>query len=130
MIGALRQSPAVNRFVRNPLSVLGLVLVLTIVILAVGADVLYAPGLRTIDEMRTVIAAVGKPVNIVMGFADPSITLSQLAEIGVRRVSIGGAFSRLALQSMLRAAREMKDGRFAFVEDVIPIKELRHAFRQ
>ena len=97
---------------------------------AVGADVLYAPGLRTIDEMRTVIAAVGKPVNIVMGFADPSITLSQLAKIGVRRVSIGGAFSRLALQSMLRAARDMKDGRFAFVEDVIPIKELRHAFRQ
>lgn len=96
---------------------------------AVGADVLYAPGLRTIDEMRTVIAAVGKPVNIVMGFADPSITLSQLAEIGVGRVSIGGAFSRLALQSMLRAARDMKDGRFAFVEDVIPIKELRHAFR-
>lgn len=96
---------------------------------AVGADVLYAPGLRTIEEMRTVISAVGKPVNIVMGFADPSITLAQLADIGVRRVSIGGAFSRLALQSMLRAARDMKEGRFGFVEDVIPIKELRHAFR-
>lgn len=96
---------------------------------AVGADVLYAPGLKTIEEMRTVIDAVGKPVNIVMGFADPSITLAQLADIGVRRVSIGGAFSRLALQSMLRAARDMKQGRFGFVEGVIPIKELRHAFR-
>ncbi|HEV2779503.1 MAG TPA: isocitrate lyase/phosphoenolpyruvate mutase family protein [Actinophytocola sp.] len=95
-----------------------------------GADVLYAPGLRTLDEMRTVVSAVGKPVNVVMGFADPSITLEQLAEIGVRRVSIGGALSRLALKSFMDGARQMRAGRFGFVTDLIPISELYRAFQQ
>jgi 2-methylisocitrate lyase-like PEP mutase family enzyme len=93
-----------------------------------GADVLYAPGLRTLDEMRAVISSVGKPVNVVMGFADPSITLPQLAEIGVRRVSIGGALSRLALRSFLDGAREMRDGRFDFVREVAPVTSLQEAF--
>lgn len=93
-----------------------------------GADVLYAPGLRTLDEMRTVVRAVGKPVNVVMGFADPSITLEQLAAAGVRRVSIGGALSRLALRAFLDGAREMRAGRFGFVERIASVEELRAAF--
>ena len=95
-----------------------------------GADVLYAPALKTIDEMRTVVESVSKPVNIVMGLADPSITLSQLAEIGARRVSIGGAFSRLALQSLTQAAKAMQQGRFDFLPDMIEIRELRRAFSE
>lgn len=94
----------------------------------VGADVLYAPGLKTIDEMKIVMEAVSKPVNIVMGFADPNITLDQLAAIGVRRVSIGGGLARVALNAMTGAAQEMKAGRFGFVNDMIGIKELRGAF--
>ncbi|GAA5149170.1 oxaloacetate decarboxylase [Pseudonocardia eucalypti] len=93
-----------------------------------GADVLYAPGLRTLDEMRIVVSSVDKPVNVVMGFADPSITLEQLAEVGVRRVSIGGALSRLALKSFMDGARQMRAGRFGFVADLLPISELRQAF--
>lgn len=93
-----------------------------------GADVLYAPGLRTLDEIRTVVSSVGKPVNVVMGFADPSITLEQLGEVGVRRVSIGGALSRFALKSFVDAARLMRGGRFDFVADLPPISELREAF--
>lgn len=93
-----------------------------------GADVLYAPGLRTIEDMRAVVSSVGKPVNVVMGFADPSITLAQLAEAGVRRVSIGGAFSRIALRAVLDAAREMRAGRFGFVTDMLPIPDLHQAF--
>lgn len=93
-----------------------------------GADVLYAPGLRTLDEMRTVVSSVDKPVNVVMGFADPSITLEQLAEIGVRRVSIGGALARLALKSFMDGAQQMRAGRFGFVADLLPISELRRAF--
>jgi 2-methylisocitrate lyase-like PEP mutase family enzyme len=93
-----------------------------------GADVLYAPGLRTLDEMRTVVASVGKPVNVVMGFADPSITLEQLGDIGVRRVSIGGALSRLALSAFMDGARQMRDGRFGFVADLPPLSELQQAF--
>ena len=71
---------------------------------------LYAPGLRTLEQMRTVVRAVTKPVNVVMGFADPTITLEQLREVGVRRVSIGGALSRLALRAFLDGAREMRAG--------------------
>jgi len=93
-----------------------------------GADVLFAPGLRTLDEMRAVVSSVGKPVNVVMGFADPSITLEQLGEIGVRRVSIGGALSRLALKSFMAGASEMRAGRFGFVADLPPISELHDAF--
>ena len=95
---------------------------------AAGADVLYAPGLKTLEEMKAVTGAVGKPVNIVMGFADPAITLDQLAGIGVRRVSIGGGLSRVALNAMMGAAREMKAGRFGFIKDMIAITELRGAF--
>ena len=95
---------------------------------AVGADVLYAPGLRTLAEMRTVVSSVSKPVNVVMGFADPSITLEQLAEVGVRRVSIGGALSRHALASFLRGAREMKAGRFGFLTGMASVSELHDAF--
>ncbi|MFI6743946.1 oxaloacetate decarboxylase [Nonomuraea sp. NPDC050451] len=95
---------------------------------AAGADVLYAPGLRTLDEMRAVVSSVGRPVNVVMGFADPSITLEQLAEIGVRRVSIGGALSRLALRSFLDGARQMRAGRFGFVAEMASISELHEAF--
>ncbi|MEO3889376.1 isocitrate lyase/phosphoenolpyruvate mutase family protein [Nonomuraea sp. B5E05] len=94
-----------------------------------GADVLYAPGLRTLDEMRAVVSSVGRPVNVVMGFADPAITLEQLAEIGVRRVSIGGALSRFALGSFLDAAKQMRDGRFGFVADVPPMSEPYRAFK-
>ncbi|SFB49755.1 2-Methylisocitrate lyase, PEP mutase family [Amycolatopsis marina] len=93
-----------------------------------GADVLYAPGLRTLDEMRAVVSSVRKPVNIVMGFADPSITLEQLGEIGVRRVSIGGALSRLALKSFMAGAKQMRAGRFGFVAELPPTAELHEAF--
>jgi 2-methylisocitrate lyase-like PEP mutase family enzyme len=93
-----------------------------------GADVLYAPGLRTLDEMRAVVSSVGKPVNVVMGFADPSITLEQLGEIGVRRVSIGGALSRLAMKSFMDAASQMRAGRFGFVADLPPISALHEVF--
>jgi 2-methylisocitrate lyase-like PEP mutase family enzyme len=95
---------------------------------AAGADVLYAAGLRTLDQMRTVVESVGRPVNIVMGFADPSITLDDLQAIGVRRVSIGGALSRVALQSFLCAARDMRAGHFGFVKDMASIAELHGAF--
>lgn len=95
---------------------------------AAGADVLYAPGLRTIEQMKTVAAAVGKPLNVVMGFADPAITLDQLADIGVRRISIGAGLARVALKAAMGAARDMKAGCFGFVGDMIDIAELRAAF--
>ena len=69
------------------------------------------------------------PVNIVMGFADPNITLAELAEIGVRRVSIGAGFYRVAMAAAVDAAQQMKDGDFRFVNDMIGIGKLYSAFR-
>ncbi len=96
---------------------------------AAGADVLYAPGLRDLASIRTVTAAVGKPVNVVMSAADPSITVAQLALAGVKRISVGGALSRLALAAFLKGAREMKEqGSFTYMRDTVPSAELRQAF--
>jgi 2-methylisocitrate lyase-like PEP mutase family enzyme len=94
-----------------------------------GADVLYAPGLKDLDTIRTVVSSVSKPVNVVMTHADPSITAAQLAEIGVKRISIGGSGSRFALNAFMTAAREMAEhGTFTFVGENPPWKELLDGF--
>ena len=96
---------------------------------AAGADVLYAPGLRDLASIRTVAAAVGKPINVVMSAADPSLTVAQLALAGVKRISVGGALSRLALAAFLKGAREMRDqGTFTYMRDTVPSAELRQIF--
>ena len=94
-----------------------------------GADVLYAPGLRDLDSIRTVVSSLTRPVNIVATTLDPSITAAQLAEVGVKRISVGGSLSRLALAAFLRGAREMKDGGgFTWTRDTVPSRELRTIF--
>jgi 2-methylisocitrate lyase-like PEP mutase family enzyme len=94
-----------------------------------GADVLYAPGLRDLATIRTVAQSVGKPINVVMSTGDPSLTLAQLADAGVKRVSVGGALSRLALAAFLDGAREMKEtGGFTWVRNTVPTKELKAVF--
>jgi 2-methylisocitrate lyase-like PEP mutase family enzyme len=96
---------------------------------AAGADVLYAPGIYDLATIKTVVSALKKPFNLVMGFADPTLTVEQLSAAGVKRISVGGALSRVALATFLRCAREMKDkGSFTFVPDMAPIRELREAF--
>ena len=92
---------------------------------AAGADALFAPGLTTPDQIRTVCASVGKPVNVVMGLKSASFSVAELAALGVRRISVGSALSRAALGAFVRAAREMKEnGTFAFAKDAIPYTEL------
>lgn len=96
---------------------------------AAGADVLYAPALKDLDTIRTVVAAVGTPVNVVMGLTDPDLTLDQLSEAGVRRISLGGALSRVAVGAFVNAAREMRDhGRFTFVRDMVSVRDLNEFF--
>jgi len=97
---------------------------------AVGADVLYSPGVHDIGTIRTVVSSVTKPFNLVMGFADPMLTVDQLSAAGVKRISVGGAMARHALSAFLRSAHEMKDqGAFTFVRDMAPVKEVRAAFK-
>jgi len=96
---------------------------------AAGADVLYAPGLRDLATIRAVVSAVKKPVNVVVTHADPSLSVAQLADAGVKRISVGGSLSRLALAAFLKGACELKDqGAFTFVRDAAPSKELKAAF--
>ena len=90
-----------------------------------GADVLYAPGLRDLASIRQVVKSVGRPVNVVMSTADPALTLAQLAEAGVRRISVGGALSRLAFAGLVRGATEMRErGTFTWVREALPTKDL------
>jgi 2-methylisocitrate lyase-like PEP mutase family enzyme len=97
----------------------------------VGADVLYAPGVRDLAAIRAVVGAVGKPVNVVMSAADPDLTAAQLAEAGVKRISVGGALSRLALAAFLRGAREMADrGGFTWMRDTVPTRDLKAVFKE
>jgi len=96
---------------------------------AAGADVLYAPGLRDLATIRTVAGAVTKPLNLVMSAADPALTVADLAAAGVKRISVGGALSRLALAAFLKGAREMRDaGGFTWVRDTVPSRELKAVF--
>jgi 2-methylisocitrate lyase-like PEP mutase family enzyme len=74
-----------------------------------GANVLYAPGLRTKEEISEVVRSVNRPVNVLMGLKGVSLTLEELSAIGVRRISVGSGLYRVALAAFLRAAREMKD---------------------
>ncbi len=95
----------------------------------VGADVLYAPGLRDLGSIRTVVASVTRPVNVVASTLDPSITVAELAEAGVKRISVGGSLSRLALAAFLQGAREMKDaGGFTWLRGAVPSRDLRSIF--
>ncbi|MEO1266374.1 MAG: isocitrate lyase/phosphoenolpyruvate mutase family protein, partial [Pseudomonadota bacterium] len=73
-----------------------------------GADVLYAPGLRTLDDVRKVTAAVGKPVN-VLGVMVRDGTIQSMADAGAKRISVGGALARAAAGEFLRAAVELLD---------------------
>jgi len=70
-----------------------------------GADVLFAPGLRRIEDIRQVMASVDRPVNVLLFPGGP--TVAELAEVGVARISVGGAFSYVALGATARAAREL-----------------------
>jgi 2-methylisocitrate lyase-like PEP mutase family enzyme len=95
-----------------------------------GADVLYAPGLPSLDAIRAVCEAVGKPVNVVMGLSGATYSLEELQAVGVKRISVGGAFARAALGAFIRAAKEVKEhGTFTFAEDAIPDAEVRDYMR-
>jgi 2-methylisocitrate lyase-like PEP mutase family enzyme len=94
-----------------------------------GADVLYAPGLATKEEIAEVVTSLDRPVNVLMGLEGVRLTLAELSEIGVKRVSLGSVLSRVALGAFLRAAREMRDlGTFTFGDDTVSFRDLSKMF--
>ncbi|MDI9777861.1 isocitrate lyase/PEP mutase family protein [Pseudomonas sp.] len=97
-----------------------------------GADVLYAPGLRSVDEVRAVVQAVApKPVNVLMGLAGVPLSVNQLQDLGVRRISVGSSLARAALGAFQRAALEIRDqGTFSYGEQAMPFAQLNDLFRR
>jgi 2-methylisocitrate lyase-like PEP mutase family enzyme len=94
-----------------------------------GADVLYAPGITSKDDIATLVGAVDRPVNVLMGLQGVQITLAELSDIGVRRVSVGSGLARAALGAFLRAARELREmGTFTFAEDAAPYRTINSIF--
>jgi 2-methylisocitrate lyase-like PEP mutase family enzyme len=86
-----------------------------------GADVLYAPGLRTLEEVRELCAAVSKPVNVL---AVPSLTFSELAGAGAQRVSLGGALTWVAARALADAAGAIRDeGDFSALATRVPLAD-------
>jgi 2-methylisocitrate lyase-like PEP mutase family enzyme len=69
-----------------------------------GADVLFAPGVRDLTDISTLVQSVDRPVNVILG---PGITVAELAEAGVARISVGGSFAYAALGAAVDAAREL-----------------------
>lgn len=96
----------------------------------VGADCLYAPGINTREQIAALVAAVSPhPVNVLIGSAS-ELSLQDIAALGVRRISVGGALARSAWAGFLRAARAIAtDGRFDALADATPGSELNGFFR-
>jgi 2-methylisocitrate lyase-like PEP mutase family enzyme len=95
-----------------------------------GADCVHAPGLRTLEDIRTVVSAVApKPVNVLVGSA--FTTVAELADAGVRRISVGGALARTAWTGFLNAAHEIaKHGTFNSLGHAIPGTDLNRLLRE
>jgi 2-methylisocitrate lyase-like PEP mutase family enzyme len=97
---------------------------------AAGADVLFAPGLTTEEQIRAVTSEVGKPVNVIAGGARLNATVEQLGEWGVRRISLGSNLSRAAMSAAIGAAREIAEhGTFEFGKSgVLPHADIERYF--
>jgi 2-methylisocitrate lyase-like PEP mutase family enzyme len=90
-----------------------------------GADVLYAPGLATREEIASVVKSVDRPVNVLMGIGGEPLTLDDLSKLGVKRISVGSTLSRVAYGAFLSAAEEMRDkGTFAFGDGAVGFRDI------
>jgi 2-methylisocitrate lyase-like PEP mutase family enzyme len=96
-----------------------------------GANVLYAPGLTSKDDIAAVVSSVDRPVNVLMGMQGVKLNLADLSAIGVKRVSVGSALSRAAYGAFLRAAREMREhGTFTFADEAVSFRDLSAMFKK
>lgn len=95
-----------------------------------GADALFAPGLTNKEDIVSLVKSLDRPVNVIMGLQGVCLSVADLSEIGVRRVSIGSALSRAALGAFLRAATEMKThGTFTFADEAVSYREISDIFK-
>lgn len=96
-----------------------------------GADVLYAPGLTTREQIAAVVSAVApRPVNVLVGSPALRLSLDELAELGVRRVSLGSGLARVAFGAFYHAAQELAAGRLQATQAGMPFGEINQLFRR
>jgi 2-methylisocitrate lyase-like PEP mutase family enzyme len=94
-----------------------------------GADVLYAPGLTTKDDIVAVVRSLDRPVNVVMGLQGVQLSRATLSAIGVKRISVGSALARAALGGFIHAAREMRErGSFEFANEAVSYRDITTMF--
>jgi 2-methylisocitrate lyase-like PEP mutase family enzyme len=90
-----------------------------------GADVLFAPGLPDLAAVKTVCAAVSKPFNFMVAIRGKSFSLNELAEAGVKRISLATSLYRAAMTGLLDAAREVKEkGQFSYLDHLVTTPDL------
>ena len=90
-----------------------------------GADVLYAPGLRSMDDIKSVLASVDRPVNVLLGPGDGFVPVSKLAELSVRRISVGSVLANAAMDALIKAGKELLGpGTFGFMGGMTPSSEI------
>ena len=110
-------------------SITSLLSTTTMITCFIRYQMLYAPGLTSRHEIVTVVKSVDRPLNVLMGLANNRLTVADLAEMGVRRISIGSALSRTALAAFLRAAHEMRNqGTFTFADDAVSYSSMNAMF--
>ena len=94
-----------------------------------GADVLYAPGLTSKDDIASLVSSVDRPVNLLMGLKGMELTVTDVAFLGVKRVSVGSGLARCALGAFVRGAREMRrQGTFGWADDAMEFRLLNSIF--
>lgn len=94
-----------------------------------GAEVLYAPGLTTKEEIAAVVSSVDRPVNVLLGLKGVPLTVADMTALGVRRISVGSGLARCAYGAFLNAARDISEqGTFAFAEEAVSYAELNSIF--
>jgi 2-methylisocitrate lyase-like PEP mutase family enzyme len=94
-----------------------------------GADVLYAPGLATREDIAAVVGSVDRPVNVLVGLPGVEWSRDELAAIGVKRISIGSGLARAAYGAFFRAASEMRqEGTFTFAENSLTLRAISELF--
>jgi 2-methylisocitrate lyase-like PEP mutase family enzyme len=94
-----------------------------------GADVLFAPGLRTREDIAAVVSSVDRPVNVMVGFPGFELDVATLAQLGVTRVSTGASLARAAYGALMRGAREMLDhGSFGYAAEAMQAADLNRIF--
>ncbi len=94
-----------------------------------GADVLYAPGLKTAEQISTVLRNIDRPLNVLAGLPGMTLTVAELTALGVKRISVGGSLARAALGALLNAATELRDqGSFDYLEQAIGTQTVNSLF--